>query len=76
MFILKHKNTSFIIVCFFPLDLQKKMCYTIARVRQTVAGEQSREESPGFIEQWCLLTAGGGDSKESATENYRTCSHV
>ena len=27
-----------------------------------------REESPGFIEQRCLLTAGRGDPTESATE--------
>ncbi len=30
-----------------------------------------REESPGSIEQGCRLTAGGGDSKDSATENKR-----
>ena len=30
-----------------------------------------REESPGFTEQGCRLTTGGGNSKESATENYR-----
>ncbi len=28
-----------------------------------------REESPGSIGQGCWLTASGGDSKESATEN-------
>ena len=30
-----------------------------------------REESPGSIEQGCRLTTGGGDSKDSATENKR-----
>ena len=30
-----------------------------------------REESPGSIERGCRLTAGGGDSKDSATENKR-----
>ncbi len=30
-----------------------------------------REESPGFTEQGCRLTAGGGNSKESATEKNR-----
>jgi len=30
-----------------------------------------REESPGSTEQGCRLTAGGGDSKDSATENKR-----
>ena len=29
------------------------------------------EESPGFIGQGCRLTAGGGNSKDSATEIYR-----
>ena len=29
------------------------------------------EESPGTAEQGCRLTAGGGDSRESATEIYR-----
>ena len=29
------------------------------------------EESPGSTGQGCQLTAGGGNSKESATENYR-----
>ena len=33
-----------------------------------------REESPGSIEQGCRLTAGGGDSKDSATENKRQIS--
>ena len=35
------------------------------------AGPQGREESPGTIGLGCLLTAGGGDSKASATERYR-----
>ena len=30
-----------------------------------------REESPGSTEQGCRLTTGGGDSKDSATENKR-----
>ena len=30
-----------------------------------------REDSPGSIELGCRLTAGGGDSKDSATENKR-----
>ena len=43
-----------------------------------VRGEQaiawlrkSHEESPGTAEQGCRLTAGGGDSRESATEINR-----
>ena len=38
-------------------------------VSQMVAGTKVREESPGSIEQGCRLTAGGSDSKDSATEN-------
>ena len=34
-------------------------------------GKLLREESPGSIEQECRLTVGGGDSKDSATENKR-----
>ena len=43
------------------------------RVSQTVAGKIDflREESPGSKEHGCRLTAGGGDSKDSATENKR-----
>ena len=33
--------------------------------------EVLREESPGSIEQGCRLMTGGGDSKDSATENKR-----
>ena len=29
------------------------------------------EESPGSIGQWCRVTPGKGDFKESATEIYR-----
>lgn len=29
------------------------------------------EESPGFKGQGCQITSGGGDSRESATENNR-----
>ena len=33
-----------------------------------IAGDQSHEESPGFIGRGCRVTPGGGDSKDSATE--------
>ena len=62
------------ILCFsIELDTKLKKAYNNKRVRQTVAGYRKgkREESPGFIEQGCRLTAGGGDSKDSATENKR-----
>lgn len=42
------------------------------RVEHTTAGRLDRpEESPGFTEAWQLLTAAGGDPRDSATENYR-----
>ncbi len=48
------------------------------RVSQTVAGKIDflREESPGSKEHGCRLTAGGGDSKDSATENKRRSDSV
>ena len=36
-----------------------------------IAAAYAGEESPGFIGQGCRITSGGGDSKESATENNR-----
>ncbi len=54
------------------LDKGIKKDYNKSRVSQTVAGIfMVREESPGSIERGCRLTAGGGDSKDSATENKR-----
>ena len=39
------------------------------RVEHTTAGRLDRpEESPGFTEAWQLLTAAGGDPRDSATE--------
>lgn len=43
----------------------------IKKARQMVAGAKASEESPGIIRQGCQLTAGGSDSKDSATEIYR-----
>ena len=34
-------------------------------------GSFAGEESPSSIGQWCQITSGGGDSKDSATESYR-----
>ena len=34
------------------------------------------EESPGSIGQWCRVTPGKGDFKESATEIYRILRNV
>ena len=33
------------------------------------AGAQALEESPGSTESWCRVTPGGGDPRDSATEN-------
>ncbi len=33
------------------------------------AGAQALEESPGSTEIWCRVTPGGGDPRDSATEN-------
>ena len=42
------------------------------RVEHTTAGRLDRpEESPGFTEAWQLLTAAGGDPRDSATERNR-----
>ena len=55
---LYHKSFDFLnfyyIICFW--------------VRQTVA-HFTCEESPGSIEQGCLITSGVGNYRESATEN-------
>ena len=34
-----------------------------------VAGDYSSEESPGSVKTQCQLIAGGGDFRDSATEN-------
>src|ERR1700674_1210145 len=49
------------------------MLYCLGRARRAIAGptKVGLEESPGSIGQWCQLTAGRGDSKESATETNR-----
>ena len=45
------------------------------RVEHTTAGRLDRpEESPGFTEAWQLLTAAGGDPRDSATEIDRRVS--
>ena len=47
----------------------------LKRVEHTTAGRLDRpEESPGFTEAWQLLTAAGGDPRDSATERNRRVS--
>ena len=46
-------------------------CYNTSRDDCTAAGAYAHEESPSFTVAGCQLTAGKGDFKESATENYR-----
>ena len=40
-------------------------------IRSRGQGEPVNEESPSVLETGCRRNPGGGDFKESATENYR-----
>ena len=65
----RRKNKKIIV------DKLKKSVYNITAfktvIRSRGQGEPVNEESPSVLETGCRRNPGGGDFKESATENYR-----
>ena len=57
------------------IDKRAKSVYNITAfktvIRSRGQGEPVNEESPSVLETGCRRNPGGGDFKESATENYR-----
>jgi len=66
-----QKTTLYIDFFFTTVNkfgiIGKQVSLTVAGINRKVVSE----ESPGSVGQGCRVTPGGGNSKESATENYR-----